>query len=346
MKKQTKYTHIKKAERSEISILLKKGYSFRDIAESLNRDPSTISREISENSVKGIYDPNKADHKAYVRRKYSKYQGMKVVGDNRLRGYVEEKLVKDWSPEEIAGRLKNIDKDIKYASYGAIYKFVYSVYGRNLERHLRYKGKKRRGRKRKKVTQLKNRTFIDQRPEITNKRARFGDWEGDFIVSGKNGKGILLVLHERKARYTVIRKIMTRSCQKINQYLLEMIGIFICFNSLTIDNDISFRKHEELSKILGVPIYFCHPYHSWEKGGVENTNKLIRQYIPKGSNISKYSNEYIKEIEAKLNNRPRKCLGYKTPLEVMIGNNQFKTLKDFGIIKLNKNNTIGVALES
>ena len=340
MKQKTKYKHIKKAERLEIAILLEKNYKIREIARVLKRSPSTISEEISKNSVNGIYNPHKANHKAYVRRKYSKYQGMKVVGDNQLRVYVEEKLKEDWSPEEIAGRLKNIDRDIKYASYQAIYKFVYSVYGRTLEQYLRYKGKKRKRGKRVKVVQLKNRTFIDKRPEITNKKGRFGDWEGDLIVSGKSGKGVLIVLYERKAMYTIIKRILSRNCNIINQYIKEMVGGFICFNSLTIDNDISFRKHEQLSELLGAPIFFSHPYSAWEKGGVENINKLIRQYIPKGSDISKYSDDYIREIEIKLNNRPRKSLRYKTPLEVMLENNQFKTLKDFGIISENKKSQV------
>ncbi len=335
--KQQKYHHIKKAERLEIAILLEKGYKIREIARVLKRSPGTISEEINNNSVKGKYDPHKAQHKAYVKRKYSKYQGMKVVEDSQLRSYVEEKLTKDWSPEQIAGRLREVDRNIKYASRGAIYKFVYSVYGRLLEQHLRYKGKKRKRSKKAKVTQLKNRVFIDKRPKIISKKQRFGDWEGDLIVSGKSGKGVLVVLYERKAMYTVIKRLLTRNCNLINQYLKEMTGGFICFNSLTIDNDISFRKHEKLSQLLGAPIYFCHPYHAWEKGGVENINKLIRQYIPKGSDISKYSEDFIKEIEIKLNNRPRKSLRYKTPLEVMLENNQFKTSEDFGIINVNKN---------
>ncbi len=345
--KQKKYAHIKKAERLEIAILLDRGYGVREIAYVLKRSPSSISEEISNNSVNGVYDPRKADHKAYVKRKYSKYQGMKVVENIQLRNYVEKKIREnDWSPEEIAGRLKNIDTHIKYVSRGAIYKFVYSVYGRQLERCLKYKGKKKRNKKREKVVQLKNRTFIDKRPEIINNRVRFGDWEGDFVLSGRNGKGALLVLYERKARYTVIRKIMARDCEKINQCFKDMLEAFACFNSLTIDNDISFRKHEELSELLEAPIYFCHPYHSWEKGGVENANKLIRRYIPKGNDISKYSHKHIQEIEDKLNNRPRKCLEYKTPFEVMSENNQFKSLKDFGIIKLNGNkNAQAVRLE-
>jgi len=341
--KKRKYHHIKKAERLEIAILLKRGYKRKEIAQVLKRSKGTISDEIKRNSVKGFYDPHKAQHKAYVKRKYSKYQGMKVAQDNQLRGYVEEKIKKDWSPEEIAGRIKNIDSQIKYASRGAIYKFIFSPYGRNLEKHLRYKGKKKR-KKREKVSKLKNRVFIDQRPAFINNRERFGDWEIDFIVSGREGKGALLVFHERKARYTIIEKVASRSPDIVNQHIQKVTGGFACFNSLTLDNDISFQKHEELSERIGLPLYFCHPYHSWEKGGVENTNKLIRQYVPKGSDISKYSDKKLQEIEAKLNNRPRKCLGYKTPLEVMLENNQFKTLKDFVMMRVNKN-TQAVRLE-
>jgi transposase, IS30 family len=339
------YQHITKTERLEIALLKRKGYSHRDVAKALERSPNTISAEIIENSVNGKYDPVKAQHKAYVKRKYSKYQGMKVVGDSRLRNYVEEKLAADWSPEEIAGRIKTTDKHIKYASRGAIYKFVYSVYGRPLEQRLRYKEKKRKNGKKTKVSQLKNRVFIDERPEIANNRGRFGDWEGDFIVSGKSGKGVLIVLYERKTMYAVIKKLNSRSCAVVNRYIREMTGGFVCFNSLTIDNDISFRKHEELSELLGAPVYFCHPYHSWEKGGVENINKLIRQYIPKGSDISDYSDKYIEEIEAKLNTRPRKRLRYKTPLEIMLKNKQFKILKNFGIIIKQKTPASGVLLE-
>jgi IS30 family transposase len=342
--KQRKYTHIKKAERLEIAILLGRKYKIREIARVLKRSPSTISEEINNNSVNGRYDPHKAQHKAYVKRKYSKYQGMKIVGNKQLWDYVEEKIKQDWSPEEMAGRLREVHRHIKYASRGAIYKFVYSVYGRTLEQYLRYKGKKRKKGKREKVSQLENRFFIDERPEIVGEKQRFGDWEGDLIVSGKSGKGVLIVLYERKAMYTVIKRILSRRCDLVNRYIKEITGGFVCFNSLTVDNDISFKKHEELSELLGAPIYFCHPYHSWEKGGVENINKLIRQYILKGSDISKYSDKYIREIETKLNNRPRKGLKYKTPLEVMLENHQFKTLKDFGIFDINKK-TSSVRLE-
>ena len=325
MKTNKKYKHIDSAERKEIAFLLRKSYGLGGVADVLGRSKSSISDEIKRNSTEGKYDPEKAQHKAYVKRKYSKYQGMKIVGNPILRNYVEEQLAKDWSPEEISGRIQEADKHIKYASRGAIYKFIYSVYGRPLEKHLRYKGKKRKPRGSLPVTKLEGRVFIDQRPKIVENKERFGDWEGDFIVSGKQGKGVLLVLHERKSRYALAKRIVGLNMKTAYQYIFEMTG-GIVINTLTLDNDIIFKKHKELSQILDVPVYFCHPYHSWEKGGVENTNKLIRQYIPKGGDISMYSDEYVKMIQDKLNTRPRKCLNYKTPMEVMIENKQFKKL--------------------
>lgn len=343
MRKKT-YSHILKTERLEIAILLKRGYSQRDIARVLERNVSSISREINSRKTKGVYAPEKAHHKARVKRQNSKYQGMKVIGDHLLRDYVETKLQEDWSPEAISGRIKEIDQNLKYISANGIYKFVASVYGMRFLRHLAYKGRKRKSTQAAPVTKLENRTFIDQRPKIVEKRRRFGDWEGDFIVSGKNGNGVLLVLHERKARYTIIRKISKVSIEKVHEFLYHMTG-GVLINTLTLDNDIVFRKHGEMSQILGVPVYFCHPYHSWEKGGVENTNKLIRRYIPKGDDISKFSDEYIQEIETKLNTRPRKCLQFKTPLEVMRENNQFKMFQIFDITSYHKQKSPSVALE-
>lgn len=329
--KNKKYSHITKTERLEIAILKNRGYSIREIARGLGRSPGTLSEEIKNNSVKGVYDPNKAQHKAYVKRKDSKFQGMKIVSSKELRNFVEDKLNEDWSPEQIAGRIREIEKNIKYASKNGIYKFVASPYGINLTRHLRRKGKKGK-KKYVKVGKLKDRIFIDQRPDFINQRLRFSDWEGDLIVSGKQGKGALLTLLERRANYVALRRLLSRSPIAINRIIHEITGGFVCFGSLTLDNDISFRKHERLSQMLKAPVYFCHPYHAWEKGGVENINGLVRQYIPKGSDISKYTDLEIQKIEQKLNARPRKGLGYKTPLEVMQENQQFKNTNEFAMI--------------
>jgi IS30 family transposase len=323
-KKEKRSAHITKADRSEIEILLARKFSQREISLELGKAHDAVGYEVRTNSVNGIYSAVKANLKAYTARKYSKYQGMKVREDGELENYVKEKMSLDWSPEEISGRIKYVDRHIKYASPKAIYKYVYSAFGRLLEKFLRYKGKWKKDGGRKKVTELKDRVFIQDRPKIIKKRQRFGDWEGDFIVSGKNGSGALLVLVERKTRYVIIRKLLSRDTQTVNAAILEMTGGMLYVNSLTIDNDISFRRHKDLSTALGAPVFFCQPYHSWEKGSVENMNKWIRQYVPKRTDISKLNDDYIRFIEDRLNNRPRKCLKFRTPFETMKRNHQFK----------------------
>lgn len=337
------YSHISLVERKEIEMLLTKGRSRNYIAKTLKRGKGTISEEIKNNSINGVYSAKKAHRKAYTKRKYSKYQGMKIVQDNELRNYVEKHMKDDQSPETIAGRLRKIDKKIKYAGKGAIYKFVYSVYGRQLEQHLYHNAvHKKSGPKRKKSGELSDRIFIGERPKYIGNRRFFGDWEGDFIVSPKDGSGVLLVLHERKSKYTIIKKLMSRNNDEVNNAVYEITGGMACFNSLTLDNDIAFKKHKELSELLGINIYFCEPYKSWQKGGVENMNKLIRRYIPKGTDISKISDEYVKKIEDKLNNKFRKCLNYKTAYEVMAENNLLK-FNACGILEEIKKHPVGVS---
>jgi len=331
-----KYKHIQKVERKEIAHLKKKGKNIRDIAGILGRGIGTVCDEINRNAVKKTYDPEKANHKAYVRRKYAKYQGMKIVGNDGLREYVEEKVKEDWSPEIIAGRIKFVDTHIPYGSFRCVYKFIKSPYGRKLEQHLWYKGRKWSIKKRPKVTELKNRIFIDKRPKYVEKRRDIGDWEGDFIVSGKEGKGVLLVLVERVSRYVTIVKLPNRDNDLVNKTIHSLIGGGIFFNSITLDNDIAFSKHEELSRLTGAYVYFCHPYHSWEKGSVENMNKMIRRYIPKSSDISSYTDEFIKEIETKLNNRPRKILNFKTPQEILDERSILKKKVSRVLLKVNR----------
>ena len=342
-KNKHKYSHISLVERKEIEMLLDEGRSQNYIAKTLQRGKGTISEEIRENKVNEIYDAKKAHHKAYVKRKYSKYQGMKIVGSKETRDYVEKHLKDDQSPETISGRMKEVDTHIPYAGKRAIYKYIYSVYGRQLERFLYSKAiHKKPGPKRNNPEALKNRTFIGERPRFVENRRDFGDWEGDFIVSPKDGFGVLLVLQERKSKFVIVKKLMKRNNDEVNKAIYEMTGGIACFNSLTLDNDIAFKKHKELSELLGINIYFCEPYKSWQKGGVENMNKLIRRYIPKGTNISKVSDRHIKKIEDKLNNKFRKCLNYKTALEVMEENNLLK-LNVRGILEEIKKTPVEVA---
>lgn len=315
------YRHITRAERLEIGILIKRGYSDQEIADVLGRNRSTIYRERDRNKTKGSYQPKKAHHKAYVRRKYAKYQAMRIVEDVKLREYIDTKLLVDeWSPEQIAGRLAH-EAGLAKVTAPTIYKYIRSPYGRKLEYELQLTKKKRATKKKwqHKVTALEDRIFIDQRPEAANDRSQFGHWEGDFIVSGKQyGNTSLLVLHERVSRYTLIAKVEARTVAEVEDCLAEALAFIGNFESLTLDNDIAFTKHDELSQLIQAPIFFCQPYHSWEKGGVENINRLIRRYVPKGCDIASYSQEDIWNIQHKLNDMPRKVLNYKTAKEVFL----------------------------
>lgn len=234
--------------------------------------------------------------------------------------YIETKLLIDeWSPEQIAGRLA-LEADLTKVSAPTIYKYIRSPYGRQLAYELDLAKKKRRKSKAKwqhKVTSLEDRIFIDQRPEAANTRSQFGHWEADFIVSGKQyGSASLLVIHERVSRYTLIAKLTARTVSEVENSFIEALPFIGNFESLTLDNDIAFQKHAQLSKLIQAPIYFCKPYHSWEKGGVENVNRLIRHYVPKGCDIARFTDRDIWNIQHKLNNKPRKVLGYKTAKEV------------------------------
>lgn len=314
-----RYTHFSKTERLELSILLKKDhYSLRDIGRALKKDPSSVSREIKRNSVNGEYDPCKADHKAYVKRKSSKYQGMKIRENPEIERYLEEKLKLDWSPEAIAGRLP-IDSGGRLSiHHTSIYKYLYSIYGQHLCQYLQYKRyrKKRNGTK---TTQeiIKDRVFIDQRPEIINQRVRSGDFEGDTLGVPKTSKESLFGTVDRKSLYFLAKKIpRLKQAMICAKRLLQPYQVF----SLTLDNGPENAGYQ----ILGVPTFFCHPYSAWEKPFIENTFRRLRRYIPKKSCLSNYSDEQILAIIDRMNNIPRKCLGWKTPKEVFFQNQTIK----------------------
>lgn len=305
-------------ERHEIAILLEKKYSLRAIARTLARSVSTISDEIKRNVVSGVYNSKKAIHKAYTRRKYAKYQGMKIVEHEGLRTRVEALLREGRSPESIAGRITYKEKNLPHISGDSIERFLKSVHGRKLEseRNKKKTRRKRRNR-RKKVTQLKNRRFIEERPVIINQRGRVGDLEGDFIVSGRDGHGILLTLADRRLRVSFIEQILTVTIMEVEKACLRVKKKYPEWLTMTTDNDLLWQHHEHLEKLLGITIYFCRPFHSWEKGTIENTNGEIRKDISKGSDISTYSKVYIRQVERRLNNRFMECLSFATPQEAL-----------------------------
>ena len=316
------YHQCTNAEQSEIAILLKKGYSHRAIAETLDCWQSTISREIKRNSVKGNYDARKAKQKKRVRRTQSKYQGMKVREKPELQRFIIRKLKTGWTPEEIAGRLKTKRKDLPYISAKGIYKWLYSVHGQKYCHLLcsrQMRPKKRRPKAQRSM--IPNRIGIEERPEEANNRSTFGHGETDTMVSGKrhDSKHALAVLHERKARYVRLRKIPNMKPKSMTRALKKM-GKHLTLRTITYDNGIENRDHETVATALNINTYFCNPYHSWEKGGVENTIGRIRRYIPKGSNLADYTKRDIEKIEHWLNHTPRKCLNWKTPYEIMSEN--------------------------
>ncbi len=301
-----------KGNRYEIAILLDKWYSFRDIAGALNRSVSTISEEINNNSVKGKYDPEKAHHKSYVRRHNASFKGKKIIKHKELKKFIEQNLLDGQSPEAIAGRLKYQEKDLSNVSKDTIYRFLRTPYGKIVGLKLK---RKKRPKKCQKVKKLRDRVFIDKRPKVIEKRGRVGDIEGDFIISGRNGRGILLGVVDRKIRVVFLEIIHRVTIDEVHSALMRIKKRFPEMKTLSIDNDILFRMHKTLAKLLEVTIYFCHPYHSWEKGSIENVNKAIRKFIPKGSNLSLYDCDDIQAIEDFLNDRFMKCLQYFTSRE-------------------------------
>jgi transposase, IS30 family len=241
---------------------------------------------------------------------------MKIVSNKEIQSFVDNKLYDDQSPEVIAGRINTQESFDISVSKDSIYRYINSIYGRKIEV---YRQKKKQRRRKRIVIHptLLDRVFIDKRPKYINDRIRFGDMEADFVVSGKGGSGILLVVVDRRSRMVFLVLIKVVNILNVHDALIGIQKRYPYMKSVTLDNDILFRKHKELSGLLNVPLYFCHPYHSWEKGTVENANKYIRRDIPKGKDLSKYSDEQIRSLEEKLNRRSMKCLNYKTPYEVL-----------------------------
>jgi IS30 family transposase len=240
---------------------------------------------------------------------------MHIVENTGLKKVVDTLLLDDISPEAVAGRIR-AQGNMVGISKDSIYRYIGSIYGRKIEA----KRKKRKNRRKKRVAihpSLLDRTFIDKRPIYINRRMRFGDMEADFVVSGKGGTGILLVVVDRKSRIVFLELILKVSIEAVHMAFLRIKKRYPEMKTLTLDNDILFRRHRELEKLLGIKIYFCHPYHSWEKGTVENANKYIRRDIPKRFDLSKLTFSLIFSLEQKLNRRPMKCLKYKTPQEIL-----------------------------
>lgn len=298
-----KYKHLSFEERFVIEKLYCAGSAVRRIAEFLNRSVNTISREIGKNNVKGIYSAEKAEEKVNTRRWRAKLQCLKVSLDSFLCKFVEEKLEKKWSPKQISGYLKRELSII--CSAKAIYKFAES---RGLEHLLfwgwnNHKGGWKRGRWK---TAKDGRVYINMRPVVDGP----GHFEIDFIVS-RDSKWVLLVVVDRFTKRVWVIKLPNRKRSTIREALSTLFS-GVTVKSITTDNDIAFTCWRELEVLLNTHIYFTHPYHSWEKGLVENTNRWIRCFVPKRRDISTVTQEELDEIHSFLNDRPREVLGFRT----------------------------------
>ena len=312
------YTQLSQEERYQIYALMKAGQSQKEIAEVIERSPSTVSRELRRNKGLRGYRPQQA-HTLAQNRKQAKAR-KHIASTTWAR--VEELLREDWSPEQISGWLRQHEN--LEVSHEWIYQYVYEDKrrGGNLHRHLRcqkprrkrYGSYDRRGR-------IRERVSIDERPVIVEQRARMGDWEADTVI-GRPGGAVLVTLVERVSRLSLIALAADKTAEAVKTAVLKVMQPLAAHvHTLTYDNGKEFAYHMDIGQALDAQGYFAHPYHSWERGLNENTNGLIRQYLPKGTDFDKLTTEQIRTIMDKLNNRPRKCLRFKTPNQVFFGIN-------------------------
>jgi transposase, IS30 family len=241
-------------------------------------------------------------------------QGKKVAMHKELRAFTEHHLLDDQSPEELSKRLKRIETGLPYVSASCIRRYIKSVYGRKIEWYRKNVFKKRR--RRKSVRKhIRGKRMISERPQRINNRLGLGHMEGDFIVSGKSGKGMVFGLCDRKVRKVLLEKIYPVSVRAVEQALLRMKERYPEMQTITFDNDILFLEHQRFERKLHVKIYFCFPRSPWQKPSIEHLNKILRRYIPKSSNLSRYSRTYISKLEHKMNRRFMDCLNSQTPDE-------------------------------
>lgn len=315
------HLHLTAQDRDIIAISKAQGKSLKEIGDLIGKDKSTIWRELYRNAPpqhKGYYLAHKAQSRADERWQCS-HQRVRLK-NQPIRDYVEEHLKQAWSPEIIAGRTK-IDQPELAISHEAIYQYLYSERPDLITYLVRqHKKRQRRGYSRKhKKAHIPNRKPISERPVEVTKRERFGDWEVDSIVS-RQSLAAMNILVERKSRFSLLTKILQKNAEETKSAVQNKLRIYPqeLRQTITYDNGSENTEHEAINQALGTVSYFCQPYHSWEKGTVENTIGLVRRSLPKGTDFSKISDEEVAGIESWLNQRPRKCLDYKKPIEVFI----------------------------
>ena len=313
-----KYQQLTLKKRYQLLALKKLGFKQKEIAKELSVHPSTICRELKRHHdiIRG-YSAELAQVKSTQKHKQKKKRNAitKVIEK-----YIREKLKEDWSPEQISGRLQ-LDKRISI-SHETIYQFIYKnkFNGGLLYKMLRHKNKKyhKRSNDYQARGTIIGRVMIDKRPKIVEKKSRIGDWEIDTVV-GKNHKGFLVTVVDRKSKFTIIKATPTKHAEVVTKALIQMLTpMQHITHTITSDNGKEFAYHQQVSEALNTNFYFANPYHSWERGLNEHTNGLIRQYLPKKSELLNVSKEEVIMIQNRLNHRPRKILNYKTPYEVFM----------------------------
>lgn len=316
-----KYVGLSDAERSEIEILRSRKCSIREIAQALKRSPNTISREIKVHSVNGEYIALKAKQKSRAARRSRRYQWHKIEHEPTLRAFVIEKLSapNHWNPNEISGYLKHRQTVLPYVSAPQIYAWLYSGYGQPYCQQLlshRYRPRHRNENKTDR-TMIPGRVSITKRPKTVEDRVEAGHWEGDTVVSGKrtHSKAALAVTQERTTRLIAAMLIPNLKPEAFTRATNTMLAGRLT-HTLSLDNGIENKQHKGITEAIGANVYFCDPYSSWQKGGVEHANKMLRRYLPKGCDLGDFTQEQIDQFVLTINRKPRRCLGYKSALEL------------------------------
>jgi IS30 family transposase len=323
-----KFKHLSEKERIQIQTLHEKGCSSREIGKMIQRDHSTIVRELQRNSQEKIYDAEIANRSAKERQQEAHSRPKKST--HQMKKIVEKYLVKHrWSPVQIAGRLakkceeliEELGEAITF-SFRTIYNFIKKdrEQGGNLYKSLRHKGKKYRknGCKESGAGLIKNRKGIHERPSVVEEKSRVGDWEGDLIV-GAEHSGYIISFVERKTKYTILIPVPCKESSVVGEATIERLKpITHLLHTITFDNGKEFACHETLEKELGIQVYFARPYRSCDRGLNEHTNGLVREYLPKGTSFANLEPTVLKQIETDLNTRPRKILDFQKPEEVIL----------------------------
>lgn len=317
-----KYKQLDFRKRCQIYGLWKAGYNQSQIAREVGVHKSTISREINRNITfvrtslgSWQYKPNYAQRHTSDRHKM---KAKRVKFTKEVENYIKEKILQDWSPEQISGYAKR--SCLFSISHERIYQFILKdkQNGGSLYKHLRHQHKKYRKRygSPKRQGPIKNRRFIDERPIIVDEKTRIGDWEIDTII-GKDRKQAIVSIVERYSKKTVLAKVHVKTAEVVSSSIINCLQPFSDrVLTITSDNGSEFAHHEKISSVLNADFYFAHPYSSWERGLNENTNGLVRQYLKKGSDFHNISDEFLIHIMDKLNTRPRKTLKFATPNEL------------------------------